>query len=132
MIQELQHPRTPAIVKHWAQSPPSWLRVDSPSASIASTAGLDPGEAQAIALAVELGADALLIDEKKGRRIAKSRGFVTLGTTTVLELAAEDGLLDLKSAFDALQQTTFHITQHLLDEALARDAKRKAQRGANP
>ena len=73
VIQELQHPRTPEPVKQWAQSPPEWLRIREPSAETSNAAGLDPGEAQAIALAIEIHADAVLIDEKLGRRIAKSQ-----------------------------------------------------------
>lgn len=129
VLTELQHPRTPPAVKQWAQSPPDWLRISEPSKGVAGTAGLDPGEAQAIALAVEIRADAVLIDEKKGRRVAKSHGLATLGTITVLELAAEQELLDLRAAFDSLQRTSFQITQDLLDAALERETARKARRG---
>jgi hypothetical protein len=34
-------------------------------------------------------------------------------------------LLDLKTALDALRQTTFHVTQPIIDSALARDAARR-------
>jgi predicted nucleic acid-binding protein len=125
VMQELAHPRTPEIVKRWAQSPPNWLTASAPSGTMNWLEGLDFGEAEAIALAVELKAAAVLIDEKKGRQIAQSRGLITIGTITVLELAAENGLLELQSAFLALQGTTFHVTQDLLDEALARDAARR-------
>lgn len=129
VIQELQHPRTPEPVKQWAQSPPEWLRISEPSAAAPSAMGLDPGEAQAIALALEIHADAVLIDETFGRRFAKSQGLATFGTITVLELAAELDLVDLRVAFESLQRTTFHITQDLLDAALERDAARKARGG---
>ena len=79
VIQELQHPRTPEPVRRWAESPPEWLHISTPSANAPLAAGLDPGEAQAIALAIELRAAAVLIDEKKGRRIAKSHGLATFG-----------------------------------------------------
>src|SRR5690242_18138930 len=40
---------------------------------------------------------AILMDERKGRRIAREHGLDPIGTITVLELAAERGLLDLGS-----------------------------------
>jgi predicted nucleic acid-binding protein len=125
VVQELQHPRTPELVKHWAQSLPKWLLVTAPSPQTPSDPKLDPGEAEAIALAIELGAGAILIDEKKGRLAAKASGLATLGTITVLELAAEHELLDLQVALDALQRTSFRVSMSLVDTALQRDAARK-------
>lgn len=128
VMEELGHPRTPDLVKAWAASPPDWLRVGVPSRVVPAAAVLDPGEAQAIALAMELGAAALLIDEKRGRRVAKEHGFATVGTITVLELAAGRDLIDLRSAFDRLLQTSFQITRALIDAALERDAARRRAR----
>jgi len=122
---ELQHPRTPESVKCWAQAPPDWLVIESPSSSIARNPTLDPGEAEAIALALEVHAVAILVDEKIGRRIAKTHGLATLGTITVLELAAEQELIDLRAAVSALQLTSFHVSKNLIDEALACDAARR-------
>jgi predicted nucleic acid-binding protein len=69
----------------------------------------------------------VLIDEAMGRRVAQRQGLATLGTITVLELAAEQDLVELTVAFESLQQTTFHVTQDLLDAALERYAARKAR-----
>ena len=126
VLQELHHPRAPQSVRNWAKQPPAWLHVKEPRSTTPEIL-LDPGEAAAIRLAIELGADAVLIDEKKGRHFARSHGLATLGTITVLELAAERDLLNLNSALTALQQTTFHITQPYIDAALARDAERRSQ-----
>jgi predicted nucleic acid-binding protein len=130
VMEELQHPRTPLPVKAWVQSPPEWLRITTPTLTFPETALLDRGETQAIALARELHATAILIDEKKGRRVARGFGFATFGTITVLELAAQHRLLDLKSAFESLQRTTFQITQPLIDAALERDAARRISENA--
>lgn len=125
VMQELQHPRTPEQVKKWAASPPAWLLLHQPQSTIALDSPLDPGEAEAIALAIELHAAAVLLDEKKGRSVAKGRGLVALGTVTVLELAAESELLDLSDAMAALRQTTFYITESLAQSVLDRHAARK-------
>ena len=125
VMTELRRSRTPAPVKQWADSPPSWLHVSTPSTTIAAAARLDPGEAQAIALASELHADTILIDERKGRRVTESLGFNAVTTLAVLEFAAEKDLLDLKSTLDALRSTTFYITDAYINAALQRDAARK-------
>lgn len=129
VMRELQHPRTPGIVKHWAQSPPEWLHIHTPSTPLPAAEVLDPGEAQALALAREINADAILIDEKKGRRIAKEQGFTTLGTITVLELASQRELVNLKTALDTLQRTSFQITPIYIEAALARDRAYRLAKG---
>jgi hypothetical protein len=47
---------------------------------------LDSGEQEAITLALELQADALLIDELKGRKAAKQHGLKIVGVLGVLFL----------------------------------------------
>ena len=70
------------------------------------------GESAAIALAEELAADALLIDDRDGRREAEKRRLVVLGTLRVLADAAEHGLVDLQVALDRLMQTNFAQTSN--------------------
>lgn len=64
---------------------------------------LDPGETEAISLAVEIGASLLLIDERKGRSEATSLGLKTTGLLGVLLEAKRAGLLEeLRPVFDDL------------------------------
>src|SRR4051812_10798964 len=55
---------------------------------------LDPGETQAIALAIELRADLVLMDERKGTRAANHLGLPTIGVFGVLLQAKRAGLID--------------------------------------
>ena len=125
VIEELQRPKTPDIVRQWTQSPPSWLKVIAPRVPLAFAVRLDPGEIHAISLAKELHATAVLIDEKKGRHVARLEGLDAVGTITVLQLAAQKKLLDLKAALGALQRTTFRISLEVIQAALEADAARK-------
>lgn len=55
---------------------------------------LDPGEAEAIILAKEMGADLLVIDENKGRKKAKQHNLTITGTLGILSFAKEKGHID--------------------------------------
>ncbi len=124
VVAELSQSGAPESVKTWASSPPQWLHIAAPSLAIATSVKLGPGELNAIALAKELHADAILIDERKGRRVATEHGLNAVGTLNVLEFAAERKLLDLKLTLQALRQTTFYITDEYIEAALQRDATR--------
>ena len=58
------------------------------------TTGLDRGECAAIALAEELNADRLLMDEQAGRTLAQRLRLSVIGTIGILLLAKEQGLLN--------------------------------------
>lgn len=119
---ELSHVRTPHSVRSFALSLPSWIEVRTAS-QIETIPPLDAGEEAAISLARELHADALLIDERDGRRAAAARRIPIIGTLGLLERAARDALIKLPEAIDRLKATDFRIDPKLIQDALRRDVE---------
>src|SRR6266511_4247608 len=67
VFDELQHDDTPDVVGRWMAAPPSWLQVHGLHATPDPALNyLDAGERDAIALAEELRADQLLLDDADG------------------------------------------------------------------
>jgi hypothetical protein len=81
---------------------------------------LDPGESEAIALAISLGADRLLIDERLGRNIATNYGLKLRGIVGILINAKQQGMIPaLKPILDQLiGQAGFRVSQALYNRAL--------------
>lgn len=82
---------------------------------------LDPGEAEAIVLAVERRAELLLVDERRGRRTARAAGLTVTGLLGVVARAKRSGLIELgKPVVDELIQIArFWIGSDLYAEVLA-------------
>jgi predicted nucleic acid-binding protein len=112
------------VVKCRHRSAPSWLdvRPAHPGADDVAVAKLDEGERAAIALALAVKAELMLMDDREGVGVARGRGLAVTGTLGVLDLAARCGLIDLAAAFERLKATTFYYRQGLLDALLARQA----------
>ncbi|MBI4581502.1 MAG: hypothetical protein HY718_17510 [Planctomycetes bacterium] len=69
--------------------------------------------------------DRILMDDLKGRSIARRLGIRPLGTLAVIEIAAERGLVSRKNTLHQLRQTNFHITDRMIQDALTRSASRE-------
>jgi predicted nucleic acid-binding protein len=120
---ELVHPRGPEVVRERISSSPSWMEVEAsgsdeeglplPEGNRGDLKELDPGEREAILLAVREEAGLLLIDERAGRAAARKRGVTVTGTIGVLGAAAQNGLIDPARAVRDLRETTFRASPDL-------------------
>jgi predicted nucleic acid-binding protein len=122
---ELSDPRAPDIVRQFIALPPAWLHVRSP-VRVERIPPLDRGEEAAINLAREMAADAILIDERDGRREAIARGIAVIGTLGVLDAAAERGMVDLPATLEHLRESGFRLAPSLIQTILHRHRGRSA------
>jgi predicted nucleic acid-binding protein len=88
-----------------------------PLAAATISVGLDAGESQAIALMRELGADILLLDDRRARATAQRLGLPFTGTVGILRRARDLGLVPaVAPVVEELRRRGFRISSELLDE----------------
>jgi len=118
---ELLHKQTPAVVKSWIVGAPEWLLTSDPEKTLPLKEGIDVGEAAAIALAMEIAADLLLIDDRPGRRSARNSSLKITGTLGVLVEGAKLGSVSLQAAIQDLQSHGFRMSEQLIKSVLDHD-----------
>ena len=101
------------------------LTIRSPSNSVLVSKlaeGLDAGESEAIALALEVGAESVLLDERRGRAAARRLGLVPVGILGLLLQAKTLGLVpEIRPLLQDLRDNAnFFLTEALLDEVTRR------------
>jgi predicted nucleic acid-binding protein len=81
---------------------------------------LDRGEAETLALAIELDADLVLMDERDGRRFAQRLGLRPVGVVGILLEAKKAGLLNrVRPCLEALRHDAgFYVSDGLCELAL--------------
>ncbi len=94
--------------------------VQNQSLIMALQRDLDRGEAESIALALELEADLILLDEQEGRRHAKRMGLHVVGVVGILLEAKVAGLVEeVRPQLDTLRQSAgFYLSESLYQHAL--------------
>ena len=116
---ELESAEAPDQIKQFLATEPEWLETREALEIEPKLQRLDPGEREAIAIALAISADLVLLDERKGRKAAREHGLAVSGTLRVLDLAAKRGLVSLPDAIKRLQRTTFRASPRLIGHVLA-------------
>ena len=100
----------------------SWIQMEALQKSLDPllTAVLDAGEASVIQLARERGADAVLIDERKARKIARTvYGLTVIGTARILVDAKRQGLFTSVGAeIDGMRASGYWIHDDIVNRAV--------------
>ena len=80
---------------------------------------IGPAEHEVISLALELGAERLILDKQPARRLATSLGLRVIGTVGLLLAAKDRGFLaKFKPELDRLLAVRFFMAQELYDRAI--------------
>lgn len=113
----IAHPGSPEVANaSWVQ------RHDVPDSPLVRTLhrDLDPGESETLALAVQLKASLVLLDEREARHSAERLGLRPFGVVGILLRAKQLGMLDaVRPQLTALRERAgFYLSNRLVNEAL--------------
>lgn len=114
----------PAVAREVAPSValPEWVIIERPQQPVGTRIlehSLGLGESETISLALEKGADFVVLDDKPARRLAAAIGLAVIGTVGVLMRAEEKGLVQaVRPHLDALRARSFRISSFLYDIVL--------------
>jgi predicted nucleic acid-binding protein len=102
---------------------PEWIeerQLIQPLASQIVASRLGPGESEAIALALELRATELVLDDLAARRLAQSLHIAVIGSAGLLLRAKTKGLIpEVRPLMEAMQRAEFHISARVYAGILA-------------
>lgn len=112
---------TGIIAKEFGSDLPEWVMIkEVKDLNFQSTLDIDPGEASAIALALESGPSLLIIDDNKGRKVAQRLNFNITGSLGLFLKAKNAHMINaIKPVLEKIQQTNFRYSQAVLNEILS-------------
>jgi len=114
---------TPQVADEFGNQLPSWIEVENVTDKQKIRLlqlELDLGEASSIALALEKPNSLLIIDERKGREIAKNLDVKIIGLLGILIIAKRKGIINnLSLYFDKIENVGFRISEKLKNQILS-------------
>lgn len=113
---------TQIVADEFGNHLPDWINVQNPTDSnyqLVLEISIDKGEASSIALALEKENCLLIIDEQKGRKLAKHFGLSITGTLGVLAQAKQQKHISLiRPLLEKIKGTNFRLSEYLVQEIL--------------
>jgi predicted nucleic acid-binding protein len=113
---------TDAIAKEFDEPLPNWIIICPIKLNenvFLFEKRIDKGEASAIMLALEIPNSIIIIDDFKGRALAKELGIKVTGTIGIIISAKNKKLIpSIKPILEKIKETNFYISKELEKEAL--------------
>lgn len=113
---------TPEVRAEFGDPLPHWVVVESVKDQqqfATMRLMVDEGEASAIALCLEKPGSLLIMDERKGRKVAQDLGLITVGTLGILLEAKKGGhISQLRPLIEQIFQSDFRVSSDLLNTVL--------------
>lgn len=108
---------TEEIADEFNEPLPRWIqikKVENKNQQLVLETILDKGEASAIALALEFTNSLLIIDERKGRKLASQLDLKIIGSLALIIEAKRKGYITaVKPILEKIAATNFYISEHL-------------------
>lgn len=123
---EMQAKGAPTALQSWITHPPDWLEITphleadyTQQPQLPQLRRLQAGEQAAIALALSLQADLLIVDDLDARRTAQDLGLSIVGMLGILGEAAKRDWIDFPNVLNRLlQETNFRLSPQLARDLL--------------
>jgi predicted nucleic acid-binding protein len=113
---------TQDILSEYGEKLPEWIEVQQakdPYRQQLLEMQIDKGEASAIALALEIDDNIVILDDWKARKLAERLGLSITGTLGVIIRAKNTGVINsIKPYLDKIRETNFRISEELEQIAL--------------
>jgi len=113
---------TPEIAAEYGKRLPAWIdvkAVQNRDLLYTYADSIDIGEASAIALANEIHADLIILDDSAARKFASKLNLRITGSVGLLLEAKKNGImLEIRPYLDKIQETNFRISATLINNIL--------------